>query len=502
MNGFKRRLIVTQSSCLGRLTGFRFVSSQPILAIAIAATLVSGCAGGSGGGTLSGNTTVVLLASSTANDQLSAFDTTLASLTLTSQSGKQVTVLASPVGDEFIHLNGHVEPLVTVSVPQDVYVSAAATYGSAFSYCAAQHPGELDHDEFPSEPNGTVNLPNPVTVTGTAMGLVLNLQVASLLDGCPTPAEYPSAPPVTSAFNLTPMAFAAQPTNSANGMAPGLQGLISSVDAGGTGFTVSALVNGAEVSNPPIWHAVVNGNTVFQAVAGASQLTAGLPVDMDLAVQPDGSLLATRVSVISTETTTLTALTGAPIQVAASEPFVTIFGVAQEGYLPSLGEGGPGPVNFGSANFQTSSQLGNLAALPFTASFNAANMVPGQNLTLTTQATAFAGGPNYTPVTTMTLMPQTINGTVSAVSTSGSFTTYTVTLAPYDLFPQFAAQPGQTTLLPNPNTVIVYANSNTQMLNSSDAIAAGGVFRFYGLVFNDNGTLRMDCAQVSNGVAE
>jgi hypothetical protein len=97
-------------------------------------------------------------------------------------------------------------------------------------------------------------------------------------------------------------------------------------------------------------------------------------------------------------------------------------------------------------------------------------MVPGQNLTLTTQAT-FAGRPNYIPVTTMTLMPQTINGTVSAVSRSGSFTTYTVTLASYDLFPQFAARAGQTTLLPKPNTVIVYADSNTQMLNS-DAIAA------------------------------
>ena len=28
------------------------------------------------------------------------------------------------------------------------------------------------------------------------------------------------------------------------------------------------------------------------------------------------------------------------------------------------------------------------------------------------------------------------------------------------------------------------------------------VVRFYGLVFNDNGTLRMDCAQAMDGVAE
>jgi hypothetical protein len=62
-------------------------------------------------------------------------------------------------------------------------------------------------------------------------------------------------------------------------------------------------------------------------------------------------------------------------------------------------------------------------------------------------------------------------------------------------------QPGQTTLLTNPNTVVVYTDSNTQTLNSS-ALSVGGLFRFYGLVFNDNGTLRMDCSQVNDGVAE
>ncbi len=101
----------------------------------------------------------------------------------------------------------------------------------------------------------------------------------------------------------------------------------------------------------------------------------------------------------------------------------------------------------------------------------------------------------------MTLVPQTINGTVSAISTTGNFATYTVTLAPYDLFPQFAVQPGQTTLLTSPNTVVVYTDSNTQMLNSSK-VSVGGLSRFYGLVFNDNGTLRMDCAQINDGVPE
>jgi hypothetical protein len=492
---------MTQSSCLGRLTGFCFIHCQPILVVTLATVFLAGCAGGgSAPPPLSGSTTVVLLASSTANDQLAANLATLTSLTLTSQSGKQVAVLASPVGDEFIHLNGHVEPLVTVSVPQDVYVSATID-ASGSSYCLDQTPGETAQYEFPSGANSVVNLPNPITVTGTAMGLVLDLQIAPLQGGCPTSStQYVTSPPeVMAAFSLTPMALAAQPTNSTNGMAPGLQGLISSVDAGGTGFTVNALVN-VGVLNPPTWHAAVNGSTVFQTF-GASQLAAGLPVDMDLAIQPDGSLLATRVEAISTETTTLTTITGAAIEVTPSIQTALIFGAAQAGYIQPEGAVGFGDENFGSATFQPSSQLGNYGGLPFTASFNAATIVPGQNLTLTTHATAFTGGPNYTPATTMTLMPQTINGTVSAVSTSGSFTTYTVTLASYDLFPQFAVQPEQATLLTNPNTVVVYADSNTQMLNSG-TIAAGSAFRFYGLIYNNNGTLRMDCAQVNDGVTE
>jgi hypothetical protein len=101
----------------------------------------------------------------------------------------------------------------------------------------------------------------------------------------------------------------------------------------------------------------------------------------------------------------------------------------------------------------------------------------------------------------MRLVPQTINGTVSAVSTNGGFTVYTVTLAPYDLLPVLAAQAGLPTQLTNPNTVLVYADSNTQMLNAN-SVSVGGVFRFYGLVFNDSGTLRMDCAQINDGVEQ
>jgi hypothetical protein len=68
------------------------------------------------------------------------------------------------------------------------------------------------------------------------------------------------------------------------------------------------------------------------------------------------------------------------------------------------------------------------------------------------------------PPSTVTLIAQTIDGAVVASSNSGGFTTYTVDLASYDLFPMLAVQPGQATLLTNPGEVEVYVDNNTQQL--------------------------------------
>jgi len=76
-----------------------------------------------------------VLLSSTANDQVTRFDVGFQTLTLTSQSGKTVTLLSSQQPAEFMHLNGAFEPLMTVSVPQDIYTSATATLGGAVFVC-------------------------------------------------------------------------------------------------------------------------------------------------------------------------------------------------------------------------------------------------------------------------------------------------------------------------------------------------------------------------------
>jgi hypothetical protein len=404
-----------------------------------------------------------------------------------------------------MHLNGTVEPLTTATIPQDIYTSATATVEGGFPVCVGlkSDGGLLINGAlggYSSGSGATVKLPAPITVTGTSMGLALDLQVSESISSFSCVAN-PSAT-ITPVFNLLPVTIAAQPTNSANGMATGLHGLISSGAASGSSFSVTSAFGptGQVIPGSITWQVSTSSSTAFQGITGASQLAAGLPVDMDVAIQQDGSLLATRVAVYDTNASTLTIAGGLLDEETNSESVLNAAIVEYQGSI-LYGLSMSNPFSFGNAVFQTSGQLTNLKSLPFTASFNAANMVNGQNVFITTHAASESRNPIYVPITTMTLLPQTINGTVNAISSSGGFTTYTVALAAYDLFPNLAVLPGQTTLLTNPGNVVVYADSNTQLLNT-ESISVGSILRFNGLVFNDNGTLRMDCAQINDGVAE
>jgi hypothetical protein len=443
------------------------------------------------------NTSVTVMVSSTADDQLSQMNVTFNSLTLTSQSGKTVSLFTAPQQAEFIHVNGTAEPLLTVSVPQDTYTAASAVVRPAQVTCVMVQPsGGLLTDEFQSNatPVATLSLPAPIRVTGTAMGLLLNLQVSQSVmpANCPLTSANPTINP---AFTVTPVTPASSTTNVQNGKMSSLVGQISAVNAMTISFTVAA-------ADGPTWSVLSNDNTIYQGVATFSTLVAGMPVDMDLAIQPDGSLMATRVSVSDANPTNLTDVNGPVMQVAASEPAMFSFGQEVQGFLfPGDRILGAIAFSFNNSMAQISPRLTNLQSLPFAPVFTTATMVPGQNVSFTAHALTEQGGPTYIPATTITLMPQTIDGIVTASGSEGSFTIYTISLAPYDLIPNLAVQPGQTSLLTNPIAVVGYVDSSTQLL-STKQLAVGSVVRFNGLLFNDNGTLRMDVAQVNDGVPQ
>jgi len=497
----------------------RKLRSIPLVTLfGCAGFILTGCGGSVGTGTgSSGNTSVTVLSTSTANDQLTEFNMYVKSLALNRATGSSATLISTPLEVEFMSVNGRSEPLLTVDVPQGTYTSASASIGSAEFECVTLAPsGGLYTSSYAygytPDSNVTVNLPAPLTISSASMVLSLDLLVsksASWTTCDPNGSILPFS--ITPTFDLTAMTLSSSRSNSQNGLETGLKGVIGSVDSTGAGFTVTAdsgpgcagTAAGANCSPPaayaPVWRVASDGGTVFEGVAGISKLTSGMGVDMDAALQPDGSLLAKRIAVYDSSTHDLTIAEG---RLIFNTPIVG-YQSLEMARIRELGPLNTAPITFsyGNAAFQISGEFKNLGDLPFPPNFTAANAVDGQNFYASTHALYASIPPTFVPATAITLIPQTINGTVSAIGSEGGFTTYTVTLAPYDLFPALAVQPHQTAVLTNPNTVVVYADSNTQMLNTNP-IAVGSVARFYGLVFNDQGTLRMDCAQVSDGVAE
>jgi hypothetical protein len=480
--------------------GVAFVVAAVLLAVGMA----TGC--GSGGSMTKvpppANTNVTVMVSSTANDLLPEFDVNFQGISLTGQSGNTVQLLSLGMGEaaEFTHINGLVEPLVTASIPQDVYTSATLAPGGFSGFvCIALGPVDgqetLATDSFDNVVQTsavTVTLPSPITVTGASMGLSLNLQVSqsATVGDCLTPDGFEGFS-VNPAFTLTALNLSSSPTNSANGKVVALDGQITAIGTGDS-FTISI----PDVAGARPLSVNSGSTTVYQGISNFSALAVGTFVDLDGAIQSDGSLGATRIAVEDSSAGDV--FRGPVIEVVPSVGVLSMHGHQWQGQdVLGLAEGSMN-LDFSGSIFQISDQLTNLGGLPFVPSFSAANMVPGQEVYASFSSSTFVSP--RPPATTMTLMPQTIDGTVTASSQSGNFTDYTVTLAPYDLFPMLAVQPEQTNVEKNPSQVEVYVDNHTQMLNTQ-GLAPGSTLRFYGLVFNDNGTLRMDCAQVNDGVA-
>ena len=454
-----------------------------------------------------GTTNVTVLLTSTANDQLVKFYVSLASITLTDSTGNNVSLYNNASAlisggngtAEFMHLNGGFEPLTTVTVPQGTYPSAAVTVG----YCnlttitidtAGGVDQSTDAEGLCGQGAGmaTVNLPSPLVISGSAMALSLDLQVSQSYTlsgtGAPPPAGYTISP----VFNLTSFAIASPPTSQQNGRSFGIGAQITSVNQATNSF-VAQTADGIPLT-------IESGDsTAYQGIAGFANLAAGTLANLDLAIQPDASLLATRIEV--DDPAALMTSTG-PVIVPGSQAqqFLTL----PVGTVGCTITGTPSCGNIfqyeSTTVFGASGEFTNVQNLPFAASFNATTLILGQNVSNFSPGTILGQGYELAP--TVILLPQVINGTVTAVSSNQGFLVYTVALAPYDLIPTLQGQVGPITRLNSPvNVVYVYADTNTRLFNSAP-LNAGSLLRFRGLLFDDNGTLRMDCDQINDGVPE
>jgi hypothetical protein len=468
-------------------------------------TLLSGCS--------SGNmqvlspaapTKVAILVTSTANDQLTNFNATIASIQLADSAGNTVPLYINPNplspisgNPEFMRLNGITEPIAAASVPQGVYPTALVniTDCSFASISVASGGGLLiatNAQGICAQGSGqaTVHLAAPIVISGSAMALSLNLQVSQSYTLSPNamPPSYSISP----TFTLTPFAISSQPNKELAATLTGITAQIMSTDSIHNSF-VAQLPDGASIT--------INANaaTDFQGVAAFSTLAGGTLINLDLSIQPDASLLATRVEVddLSAPMYSL-----GPYVSLGAQPgeFTTLPGAAQGCSLTGTPFCGSVFQYGANTTFGFSSQFTNLQDLPFTPTLTGSGLLFGQKLAIFTSGQFNAS--NFEPVSSAFLYPQVFNGTVTAVSSANNFTVYSVTLAPYDVIPALQGLVGPINRLTGATNVVqVYVDSNAQLLVSAP-LAAGSLVRVRGLVFDDNGTLRMDANLVRDGVPE
>jgi hypothetical protein len=438
------------------------------------------------------NTHATLLITSTNNAQIPIFKFNIQGLTLVASDGTAVPVLTSPQVVELGSINGVARPLVATDVPQGNYTSVKLSYGPSTFVVIDQSGGAGTTDTgnynigVAGNQTATVTLPlsTPLVIRGSAMGLLLNLNIPQSTTYVPYFAGSTNLTPdggnttFTPVYSLSGVTLAAQPSTIQDGKVEDVHGQVTT---NSNGVLTIASDSGTSLSFS------TSSSTVYSGVNAAGAPTAGNFVAVDAALQADGSMLATSVQ---TEGTT--------------QPYNLIGQVLYSGQLElentgreQQGPNLPNGTGFYGNNVMFSQTTPFViawpngtapAGLPFTPSLGPGSVGVGQNVATPVNAPQSVG--NVIPVTAaVTLEPQTIDATVAAVSTVNGLTSYQVTLFANDLISIFGVSPN----------VVVYATAETHTITSS-SLTSGSIGRFRGLLFNDGGTLRMVATEIEDGV--
>ena len=472
----------------------RFLTIACAISALSALLCTTGCGGGGSATSLTGNTHATLLVTSTNNAQIPIFKFNIQRVSLVAGDGTAVPVLTSQQTVELGSINGVARPLVAVDIPQGSYTSVQLSYGPS-TFVVIDHsggPGANDIGNYNINTPGnaaqtaTLVLSTPLVVSGNAMGLLLDLDIPKSTTYVPYFAGSNNLQPdagqtsFTPVYALTGVTPPAQPGTLLDGKVEDVHGQVTASSSGVLTITSDS---GASLSF------ATSSSTVFSGVNVAAVPAAGNFVSVDAALQADGSMMAT--SVQTEGTTQAYNMTG--LLMYAGQLELSNTGREQQG--PNL----PNGTGFYANNVLYTQATPFVIAwpngtapegLPFTPVLGPDSIVVGQNVstpvdTLQTQTGAV-------PVTNaVTLEPQTIDGTVTSVSTVNGQNSYEVTLFSNDFIALFGSS----------QSVVVYATTETHSTTGS-ALSSGSIARFRGLLFNDGGVLRMVATEIEDGVPE
>ena len=436
-----------------------------LLAVAI------GCSGGGSGTKVTTSFTPSTPATSSIQvnigdlpGRVAAFAITVNAVTLTNSTGGTVNVLAAPVTVELAHLAGTTTPLATLNIPQGTYTAVSITLASPQVTVIDPVAGQPVQKTLPAAPlTRTVTLNPALTLGATAsqLNLDLDLDTSLAIDALGNVSFDPK-------FLAThgPLGGATPP----KGENEPIVGTISAVS--GASFTLITKFGKQTLTF------TTNSSTVFRGVSGTGALTSGMSVLVLATAQSDGSLLATKVGVLSALPQNF-GVQGLITKVGSNQ-FQLVLQNGFGGMMSVPLFAGGITVNWGPATIFRIDDDISLSGLPFTPTFDATTLSPGQQVEVdaTIPPLMVASVPAALTATQVQLEPQPVVGTVASTST-GSFV---LTLPAESFF----------TTLTKATSVTVY----TQNAKVSGTITTGATVVARGLLFINGTTLNMAAGQV------
>jgi hypothetical protein len=466
-----------------RITRLLALTSSFILTAGLIAGCSSSPSPNSDGTVNAPAVSVPVLITDAPSDQLLAFSLTINSINLVDSKGNTASVLSTPTTIEICHLNGIQAPLVTANIAQDTYTSAVITFSSPEITYISSAGAAITVSPTLTNTSFTFTFPTPFTVSNSNTSLLFDLIASQSVNIVGTTVT------VTPFFKVMPVPPAtAVPPPGQNGT--GMQQMATVVSVSGTSLTL-------EPGSGPTFTVATNSSTVLQGFTALSSLTAGELVQVDFIVQSGGCnqltppaaycaplvLLATRIQLAQP-----TAV-GPPVNLLTG-PVLSVFsGGFKMALMQGLGQAASAAATTSIVTVTTNSstvfaiapQFVSLSGLPFTPTFTSVNLNPGQTVGIV--ASVVSPMPNWTATATnVTLMPQTLGGTVTAISTVGGWTRYTLSLPTGSAF----------ATLSGASTVTVYTSAATApppptAVAGTPPIAVNSVVRFNGLVFATGG---------------
>ncbi len=472
-----------------------FPRSRVLCALVLTGVLTA-CGGGSNSSAGPGTTTTPAPAAKTAvqinmgdspADWMLAFSMNISSMSLTGSNGSVSVTSSSAVPMEMMHLMGTMQPLAMISAPQGTYTGATVTLGSATVTYMDPATKTLVQQTLSGPMTGSVTFSAPVTVGSTPMAMGFDLNLAkSVTSNNGTLSMNP-------VFDVSAGAQGSgNPMDFSDGGIQQMMGSISSVS--GSTFVM------APMEAAQSFTFATGPSTVFDGTS-MSGMSSGMLAIVDATLQPDGSLLATRVQSMTGAGGMMgggmvTAVTGSPV----SEITLVMQNGVGAGMMSSYLAQGATVDLTGSTAYRIDEDDVDVSGLPFTPVFDASHLYAGQSVMPISSGGMMAGGGGMMggggmgsgmmagtiTASTLELEPQGLTGTVASAIQSGGSGSFTLTLPGDCAF----------TTLTGASSVTVYQQTGTTVAGGS-SIASGSTVHAFGLLFYDGGQWKMVASRVS-----